>query len=165
MDGIRTPLKSREYTAILSLVGSMDALTHAIKGVDRGQGEQLKKALEIGGAALRAICDTVPLNKLRLIQQDMRHTRIYTKVEAPGISTVDTEHHRYVAAKTLNELVNYVSQAECYLCDKGETEGRKCPIREMMENAIPHELDFKPIDGRCKWAGVALNIGDWEEIG
>ena len=165
MDSVRTPLRSREYTALLSLVGSMDALSNAIRGIDRGQGEQLKKALEIGETALRAICDTVPLNKLRLIQQDMKHTRIYTKVEAPGISTVDTEHHRYVLAKILNELVTYVSQAECYLCEKSEKDGKQCAIREMMENAIPHELDFKAIDGRCKWCGVALNIGDWEEIG
>ena len=165
MDSVRTPLRSREYTALLSLVGSMDALSNAIRGIDRGQGEQLKKALEIGETALRAICDTVPLNKLRLIQQDMKHTRIYTKVEAPGISTVDTEHHRYVLAKILNELVTYVSQAECYLCEKSEKDGKQCAIREMMENAIPHELDFKAIDGRCKWCGVALNIGDWGEIG
>lgn len=159
----RRPLTGREYTSILSLVGSLDAMTDAIPGLEgRGQTEALKTALDTGAEALRKVCDTVPLKKLMRIQQDMRHTRIYTKVEAPGIKTVDTEHHRYVAAITLNKLVDYMAHHECLLCDKTDVEARKCPYREVMEDALPHELEYRVTDGKCKWSGMTLGVGEWE---
>ena len=160
----RRPLTGREYTSILSLVGSLDAMTDAIPGLERrGQTEALKAALDTGAEALKAICDTVPLKKLARIQQDMRHTRIYTKVEAPGIRTIDTEHHRYVPARVLNQLVDYVAQHECFLCDKTDVEARRCPIKEMMEEALPHELAYRATDGKCRWSGVVLGTGEWED--
>lgn len=160
----RRPLRKTEYLGILSIVGALDALTDAIPALgERGQTEALEAVLQQGSEAFRAILATVPVNKLRSIDQDMKHTRIYTKVEAPGIKTVDTEHHRYVPARILNAFVGYVIEHECLMCDKSATEARHCRYRELMEAALPNELEFKAADDRCKWSGVALDLGEWEE--
>ena len=160
----RKPLQKREYLAILSLVGALDALTDAIPNLtSRGQTEALQAVLDAGKEAFRKVLSTVPVDKLRRIDADMKHTRIYTKVEAPGIKTVDTEHHRYVPARILNAFVGYVIEHECLMCDKSATDARHCPYRELMEAALPHELEFKAADDRCKWSGVALDLGEWEE--
>lgn len=158
------PLKQREYLALLDLVGALDAMTNAIRPLsERGVEDKLTAARDAAGEALREVLLTVPTDKLHRIRMDMDHTKIYTRVEAPGIKTVDTEHHRYVPAKALNMLVDYVAQHECYMCDKTAVEGRKCPTREMMEAAIPHEVAYRVTDDKCKWSGLSLGLGEWED--
>lgn len=164
MEDEKRPLSKREYLGLLSLTGALDALADSIPMLaTRGVENRLEASRDTLGGILHDVCLTVPTDKLRRIRRDMDNTRVYTKVEAPGIRTIDTEHHRYVPAKVLNQLVDYVAQHECYLCDKSAVEGRHCPIRQMMEDAIPHEVEYKVTDGKCKWSGLMLGLGEWED--
>lgn len=164
MEEDKRPLSKREYLGLLSLTGSLDALADSIPMLaTRGVESRLEASRDTLGEILHDVCLTIPTDKLRRIRKDMDNTKVYTKVEAPGIRTVDTEHHRYVPAKVLNKLVDYVVQHECLLCDKSAVEGRHCPIREMIEDAIPHEVAYKVSNGDCKWSGLSLGLGEWED--
>lgn len=46
---------------------------------------------------------------------------------------------------------------ECLLCDKSPTEARKCEVRRMFDEALPHEVTG--VDGEyCKYCDINLGV-------
>ena len=163
MADMRWPLRMREYVGLLNIVGCTNTIMDTLpmlkdRAEKAGVYERLEAARDELDSIFAAILRTVPAEKLIRIQMDMKHTMIRTKVEAPGINTISAEHHRYVPAELLNRLVDYVARSECYLCDKTEDEARHCPIKAMLEDALPHELEYTAPDGCCKWSGMTLGF-------
>lgn len=152
----REPLRRREYIELLNLIGAVEC-TQETGTLDR-RSDLLPDARARLADAYEQVLRTVPTDKLHRIRADLAHMKIYPKIEAPGISTVDETHYRYVPAETLNRLVDYMARNECLMCDMEEAPARKCPYRSVMENALPHELDYKAPDGCCKWSGLVLGL-------
>ena len=100
---------------------------------------------------------TVDEKKLAQIMQDLRHVRMYVRVEAPGIRTLPDRQFSYLDTRVLNDLLNYLIQSECLTCDKTPAEARKCPHRKLIEDALPHEIDARDTD-HCKYSDLVLGI-------
>lgn len=152
----RVPLRRWEYEALLELTGAQDCINRT--GPIEHRAPSVVKAREIIGEAYSEMASTIPVEKLNSIRRDLDKTRVYIKIEAPGIETVDGTAYRYVKAETLNRLIDFMANNACLLCDKSEEQSRKCPYRFVMEDAIPHEVDYKPPDGCCKWSGLVLGL-------
>lgn len=152
----RKPLRKREWLDLQDLIGAVEALDAAQGLIDRAP--TIRAARDTAAQAFDEACRTIPTDRLVRIKQDLKHTRIYTKVEAPGITTVDTTQYRYVEAWALNRLIARVVDTECLMCDKSAADGKKCPLREVMEAVLPHELEYTAPDGCCKWSGLALGL-------
>jgi hypothetical protein len=104
-----------------------------------------------------AILTTVPAEKLRHISADIRNVRLYVKVEPPGLRSVDTTGFSYTPTKVLNNLLSHVCEHECFLCDKTPVDARKCEWRQLIDAALPHEVNAK--DGEhCKYSDMAIGL-------
>jgi hypothetical protein len=159
----RKPLRRNEYLGVQDLIGGINSLHSAIGFLaDRAKGAEvldtLQEAHDTAIKAYKAILATIPAEKLVQIQRDLDHMRVYVRVEAPGIRTMDTDLWRYVPADRLNRLVDYVAQHECYFCDKSKQESKKCKFRKMMDDVLPHELEYTAPDGCCEWSGLVLGM-------
>lgn len=152
----RVPLRRLEYEALLELTGAQDCINRT--GPIEHRAPSVIPAREIIGQAYSEIARTIPVEKLKSIRRDLDKTRVYIKIEAPGIETLDGTAYRYVKTETLNRLVDYMANNACLLCDRSETEARGCPYRAVMEDAIPHEIDYKAPDGCCRWSGLVLGL-------
>lgn len=160
----RIPLRRAEYTGLMDLIGAVESSYNAMEALGRraeavpGAMDQLRQGHDLLIAGYRAILRTVPEEKLRAIDRDLANIRIYVKVEAPGLKSMDTATWRYIRTSTVNRLVDYVANHECFFCDKSKDEARACPVRRMMEDALPHELEYAAPDGCCKWSGITLGL-------
>lgn len=161
----RKPLRRREYIGVQDLIGGVECIHEAMaalseRATETGAMDTLLKAHDTAVEAYEQILASIPADKLVRIRKDLDNTRVYVKVEAPGIKTMDSKLWRYVPAEVLNRLVDYVAKSECFFCDKSKEDGRKCQIRQMMEDAMPHELEYKSPDGCCEWSGLVLGMED-----
>ena len=159
------PLSGREYAALQSLfaaISHFEELTPTLEARNRMVPGLSEDFAEVSGkldTMLERILGTVPEAKLRHIKADLQNVRLYIKVEPPGLSSKSTLGFSYTPTKTLNALLGYLVEHECLLCSQSPTEARKCWIRKVIDEALPHEVEAK--DGEyCKYANFALG---WEE--
>ena len=163
----KIPLSGREYAALQSLfaaVSNMSVLYPILEKraklvPDLWRDMRLVQAKT--DTMLERILRTVPLNKLRQINEELAHVQLYVKVEAPGIRTRKSEGFSYTPTAVLNDLLNYVCEHECLCCDKTAKESRKCEIRRMIEDALPHEVGH-PDGEHCKFSDMVLGIAKEE---
>ena len=165
MDGIeRRYLTGREYSALLSLFAQVSHFTVLLPLLEKrikmvpGLWEKVTQAQELTDEVLREIPKTIPENKLRHVMADVKSAKIYIRIEPPGcVPSVDMTGMNYVPTKALNELMAYVMEHECLLCDKTPTEARKCPVREMFDGALPHEVVAMDTD-HCRYSDMSMGL-------
>lgn len=164
----KMPLTGREYAALQSFFAAVSNMQVLLPILEKraklvpGLWRDLRLIQAKTEAALPEILRTVPANKLRQINAELEHVALYVKVEAPGIRTRKSEGFSYTPTDTLNDLLNYVCEHECMLCDRTAAESRKCEIRRMIEGALPHEVGH-PDGDHCKFSDMVLGIGEKEE--
>lgn len=165
----RTPLSSREYAALMSLFAAVSHYSELYPILRRradnlpGVWDAMKTAEEKTESVIDEILRTVPQKKLRQIKEELNHVKLYIRVERPGcVASLDTTPFSYIETKTVNELLQYVCEHECLMCDRTPTEARKCPYRKMIEDALPHTVNAK--DGaNCKYADLVLGLEDTDD--
>lgn len=166
MDNIeRKYLTGREYAALLSMFAQVSHYMVLLPTLEKrakmipGVWESLTEAQRLTDDALNKIPKTIPENKLRHVLADVQNAKIYVKIEPPGcVPSVDMTGFSYVPTKALNDLLMYVMDHECLLCDKTPGEAKKCPVREMFDAALPHEVVAKDTN-MCRYSDMSLGLG------
>ena len=161
MAAVRTYLRGREYSALQTLFGmvsTMEVCGPMLEERCRAAGcwDTLQEAQRLAEKCMDGILATVPENKLRHIRTDLSHIRMIVKTEAPGIST-PVRGYSYTPTDTLNDLLNYMVQHECSMCDKTAQEARKCPYRLTIEESLPHEVDGSERE-YCRFSDMVLGV-------
>lgn len=164
------PLSGREYAALQSLfaaVSHMQALMPTLEKRAKmvpNLWRDMCLVSKLVDRITEQIVTTVPLEKLRHVSADIRNTQLYVKVEPPGLHSIGVEGFSYTPTKVLNQLLGYVCEHDCILCDRTPVEARKCPVRKMLDGALPHEIRAK--DGEhCKYSDMTLGMETEDEAG
>ena len=162
-------LTGREYAALLSLFAQVSHFETLLPQLEKriktipGLWEKLMDAQAVTEEALAELPKTIPTNKLRHVMADIKNAKIYIRIEPPGcVPSMDMSGFSYIPTKTLNELLCYVMDHDCIMCDKSPTEARKCPARMMIENALPHEVTAKDA-AHCRYSDMSLGFTGGEE--
>lgn len=157
-------LSGREYAAVLSLFAAISHHAELFPILRQraemvpGLWEKMETVQSDTGDILDGLLSTIPESKLRHIRTDVSHVKLYIKVEPPGCApTVDMRGMSYVPTKSLNELMCYVMEHECLLCDKTPKEARTCPVRAMFDGALPHEVNAKDAE-HCKYSDMSIGL-------
>ena len=157
----RTALTGREYAALQTLFATVSVFDAGVDNVRArceraGCWDKIQAIRQLSNECLDAMLKTVPERKLEHIRADLKNVRIYIKTEPPGLSTPCTAYS-YTPTAALNDLLNHVCQTECVICDKTAAEAKKCPYRQMIDNALPHEVD-NPDREHCKYSDMVLGL-------
>lgn len=157
----RTPLSGREYAALQTLFAVVSTFTAGIDPLKKraesiGLWEDLKRIGDDADHILSRIALTVPENKLRHIRMDLDNIRLYIKIQPPGLTQM-TSGFSYTPTAALNGLLNFLCQHECCLCDKTAVEARHCEYRQLIDDALPHEVEGKDRE-HCKYSDMVLGL-------
>lgn len=163
----RMPLSGREYAAMLSLFAAVShyselfpVLRKRAESVDAW--DEMQEISTAAQAVIDKLFQTVPLKKLKQVSAELSHVQLYIKIEPPGcVRTMNTAGFSYIPTKTVNDLLQYICDHECLMCDKSAVEARKCPYREMIENCLPHKVDAKD-SANCKFSDMMLGLEEAE---
>ena len=165
------PLSGREYAAMQSLFAIIStfevtegALEKRLRRLGGGVWRDFRMIRRKADRVMRAMLTTVPVGKLQQVMRNFDYTRVYIRVEAPGIPTKDSTNWVHVPAAALDDLCNTVIGDHCLLCDQSEVEGRKCPLRKSMEAALPHAIKVKRGSDRCMFADLSLGLDELTEV-
>ena len=157
-------LTGREYSAILSLFSAVSHYTELYPMLARraemvpGTQEMMDETKRLTSEIIDRLLSTIPPNKLLHMKADIQHVKLYIKVEPPGcVPSVDMTSFSYIPTKVLNELLCYVMEHECMLCDKTPHEARHCTVRVMMDEALVHEVDAKD-SAHCKYSDMSIGM-------
>ena len=157
----KRPLSHSEYRAMMQLFG--------IASIFETCGADLKKRVQdlipngwrdirmIQTVAQRVtdkLVETVPLNKLRAIRQELDRTICEIKVLPPvkDQSSLCT----YVEQDALERIANRAMINQCYLCGKCGGDARACELRKDIERL--YNWDFPKIKNgeSCYFAGASI---------
>lgn len=159
----RKPLSGKEYAALQSLFAAVSSFSQLIPILEARARmvPNLYRDLRLIQVKLETLLDkflqTVPPRKLMHIKADISHVNLYVKVEPPGLRGKMPTGYSYTPTKALNSLLCYVCEHECLLCDKSPQEARKCPIRAMLDDSLPHDIPVR--DGEhCKYSDFTLGL-------
>ena len=160
----RRYLTGKEYSAILSLFAQVSHFTVLLPLLESriklipGLWEKMTQAMELTEECLHEISHTIPENKLRHVLADVQHAKIYIKIEPPGcVPSVDMTGMSYIPTRSLNDLLSYVMEHECLLCDKSPVEARKCPVRKMFDDSLPHEVTAQDA-AHCRYSDMSMGV-------
>ena len=162
------PLSGKEYAALQSLFAAVSHLQVLLPTLEKRakMRKNLWRDMKLVDKKIDSITNeiitTIPLEKLKHISADIRNVKLYIRVEPPGLRSMGTEGFSYTPTKTLNELLAYVCEHECMMCDKTPKEAKKsCEVRRMLDSALPHEINVK--DGEhCKYSDMVIGIEEGE---
>lgn len=160
----RTKLKGKEYGALQTLFALLSAWQEALPILrDRleaaGLDTDAQSLADLASDTLDGVLKTVPENKLAHIRQELAHVHIYVKTEAPGIRTINRPNYAYLPVGVLNDLLNHMIKAECVMCDKDAQDAKKCPYRQIIENALPHSVGEDHSTEHCYLSDMVLGLG------
>lgn len=159
----RIKLRGKEYAALQTLFALNSAYQIAAGDLEArakmtpGTWRDMKLIASKIESVQNAILQTVPAEKLVAIRKELAMVHVYTRIEAPGIRTIPKERLSVVPTPALNELLNYLVNAECLTCDKSAAESRKCPWRKIVEDALPHEVGGEEGE-HCKYSDMVLGL-------
>ena len=160
------PVSGKEYLAIQHLFADASALVELTPIIRKraqlvpGLWRDLCMLKTKSQKVLEQIIDTVPMKKRQHMLKDIKNTNIYIRVEAPGIKTVKDKSFSYLPTDALNALLNHLLQQECAWCDKTGKEGRSCPYRKMIEDALPHTVGREEDGEHCKYSDIVLGLDE-----
>ena len=166
----RTPLSGREYAALQAYFCVVSTLTETIAPLEKriksarpGTWRDYRMMQTVSEKVLDNVLETVPADKLAHISQDIRHTKLYIRIEPEWAApTMKTGGFSYTPTDALNNLLNYLMEHECLMCDKSAKESRKCPHRKLIEKSLPHTVPGNDSED-CKYAGIAIGLEDGRE--
>lgn len=101
---------------------------------------------------LEKLYQTIPHNKLRALDAEMKNTHLHFAANGPSENINGVV---YVEKKDFLALVNLLIKQECWSCEKGGKQARRCPIRR----AILDCLHYDPTgmvyeDRKCEFCGI-----------
>jgi hypothetical protein len=157
-------LSGREYSAVLSLFAAVSHFQTLYPMLKKraelvpGTWEKMQETERLVQDILDAILATVPQEKLLHIKADVRNVKLYIRIEPPGcVPSVDMTGFSYVPTKTLNQLLCYVMEHECMMCDQTPVQARKCPVKEIFEKALPHEVSAQD-SAHCRYSDMSMGL-------
>ena len=162
MTSERTPLRGNEYAALQTLFAIVSGFTGSVGWLEKraraaGCWEDMGTVKQLAESCMQTILNTVPEKKLEHIQKDLQHIKLYIRNECEGLPSRVGKAYSYTPTETLNDLLNYLCQHECAMCDKTPVEARKCPHRAVIDKALPHEVDGKDRE-HCKYSDMVLGL-------
>ena len=165
-----TALSGREYAALQALFALRSGFetvenTLADRAKQAGVWDELQQLSAVSKTVMDALLLTVPRNKLQHILINLTNTKVYIKVEAPGLRSKDGENMMLVPAASLDYVLNAMVDNYCLMCDKTEVEGRKCPHRQAMEGCLPHAINVERGSEKCKFSDLALGFDSVAGVG
>ena len=161
----RYKLSGKEYSALLRIMAthnemivSSDAIKERIKTIKYGW-RDFCRAKQILDKLSRDLLDTVPLQKLLVIQREVKAARLYIKI-GPDACPDPNDHVVYINETAFVALLDQIVAMNCLLCDKHGREVKKCPWLKLIEDVMPYSPDpeLDPSDGSCQIAGRASII-------
>jgi hypothetical protein len=164
----RTPLSGRQYRHLQMLFAFGVEMKLAAQALEKraeqaGCSEELKQLVELSETLFRQIMRTVPDNKVAQVMKNLSMTRFYVRCEAPG-QQQPNPNYVYVPAESLDIVLNEVIENRCMMCDKTEIEGRKCGIRQAMEDCLPHAVKVARGSDKCKYADLGIGLDAVVEV-
>lgn len=153
----RYPLSTREYEALRTLFGGMNALnTDALHDRLELIGDHAEEDIRTAVGMMRDVCDrlmgTIPVNKLAIIRRELRDTICELRIR-PVVAD-KRNGCVYIDQEAVARLANRAIHMDCMLCEKTIKEGKKCPLYRDLNACFPYELD-EPGDTHCPFAGVS----------
>lgn len=153
----RVPLSYREYGALKYLFGLVSAFEVQSKELERRAHtipygwRDMRMLASVSARLLAKFARTIPEKKLRMIQQELRSTRVTIDVKNTVLPD-NKEKFTYVPEETLNRLIKQAFDHECLFCEKAGADAKKCPLRADIEMCYMFDL---PADGTaCPFAGI-----------
>ena len=154
----RHPLSTREYTAIRTLFGCVNAFAESAKELKRRSGEiengyrDLRLLEALSDKLLTKFLETVPNKQLMAISKELRHTICEVKIRPVARSA--HEDVAFVPQAALIRLVNRAVDLNCEFCSKCGQEARRCPLYRDVQACFPYEFD-RNIKDECPLSGTA----------
>lgn len=157
----RTPLRGSEYAALQTLFAMVSGFTAGIGPLEKrseaaGCRDELHEVGRLAQECLDKLLLTVQEKKLMQIRTELENIRLHIKIE-PNWAVSKMRGMSYVPTDAFNDLLNYLCQHECCLCDKTPVEARKCPHRKLIDDTLPHEVDGKDRE-HCKYSDMVLGL-------
>lgn len=157
----RVSLSNREYHAlrgIFGMVNNFNVLAPDLEKRCKSTGDGWRMLRQIQGLSeklMAKLLATVPVNKLKLMQTDLKYTVCEIKLKYDVLKREETEYV-CVPAKELDRLVSRIMNYECLICDKCAKDAKKCPLYKDISATYPWE--FESIDGKCPLAGFLNEV-------
>lgn len=150
----RYPLSIREYTALRTLFGAVNALdSETLKErckLFSGGWRDLRCAYSLCKKVMENLLCTIPTQKLLSMRRELTHTICEVKIKPPTSSVEDTV---MVSRRALIDLINRAIYMDCMLCEKTAKECKRCQLYKDINACFPYEL-LDPQDELCPFAGV-----------
>ena len=152
----RYPLSSKEYESLRTLFGAINALNMTglqdrLELVEFAH-EDLSVAKRLMQGVSAGLLGTVPLNKLLIIQKELRDTVCELRIRP--IAQDKKTGCVYVDQSAIARLADRAIQMDCVMCEKTAKEAKKCQLFRDLNACFPYDLD-KPDDVLCPFAGVS----------
>lgn len=161
------PLSGKEYAALQSLFAAISHLQVLLPTLEKrakmrpNLWRDIRLVESLVDRITNQIITTVPQDKLKHVSADIRNVRLYIRVEPPGLHSMGTDGFSYTPTSVINQLLAYVCEHECLMCDKSPRDARKCEYRRLIDAALPHEVDTR--DGEhCKYSDMVIGIEEGE---
>ena len=152
----RYPLSTREYDALRTVFGAVNALDiDTLKdrcGLIKNGWRDIRLAHSLLKRVMQELLCTVPAKKLMTIRTELKHTVCELKVKPP--SSMSLGGSVYVDHQALVKLAERAISMDCLFCDKDAKQGKRCPLYKALNACFPYEL-CEPTDEKCPFAGVS----------
>jgi len=155
------PLTEREYYALREFFGFMSAVAKHIGLLEKrakmrpGCWEELNDVMEKTKKIIQTMLETIPIDKLRMVREELPHIRVSTEFEKPNGRRKKSDDYACVPCKELDMLIQKTIDWECFSCEKSGREMWSCPIRKAVDATYPFQTTGDTMT-YCKYSG--LNI-------
>lgn len=160
----RYPLSTREYEALRTLFGAVNAMAlDMLKDrcdLNPGDWEKLQEARDSAQQVLNNILRTIPLKKLMSISTELRNTICELRIKPPVSASNGSI---YIDQAAMVRMAERAIAMDCVICEKTREEGKRCPLYRDINDCFPYEL-MEPDDALCPFAGISrLRLEDKKE--
>lgn len=153
----RYPVTAREMEALRQIYGTSNRwreyhkyLEKRLRMIPNGW-RDMKCIIAMCDRLIDKIMPTVPNDKLRIMQTELRHTEVYTRVVGPGIKP--EEKYKYLPEKALVKLIACGMETRCFYCMKSQKEARHdCRMYKAIMACYPNEFNESE---ECPFNGMA----------
>ena len=106
----------------------------------------------VGYSLYLRLLDTVPEKKIPTLYADLDGAKMTVHINAASKSNADSLLS--IRESDLNELLNYVVERNCLLCDNtSRAKVKGCKVRKLIDRVKHYDCDPLP-DGRCPFEGI-----------
>lgn len=157
----KLPLSNKEYMSLQMVIASMDSLDQETPRLERraklaggSTWRDLRMLTAVAAKVFRSLMGTIPLRKLRLVQEEIRRTEIIVNVRPPhGLPQAKGVQYTAVPVESLEWMIDRVLKWECFACQREGKEQKSCPFRQRLETMYTFDLpDLR--QGECPFATI-----------